>query len=661
MYARKEVEITDSPSEEWKHEYRIVQDLEPEFGGGDHIIKMYKSYVLDNKVNCIMPFADGNLYEYLQGKPDRKKWGYQPGPGYPLHENGIWEQLIGVLDALHKFQSPLDPTRRGYHSDLKPQNILVFDAEETTIKRHDEDMGERRKTRQKGGRLVITDFGQAHIGIKRGNKGKETTFTQQRPGTNIYLPPECDTGDIMNTRYDVWPMGCILTEVLVYVTKGPVGVKALEERRRTTTTDFYRQKTGGIWSVHPEVIKYLDEIASDLHSNDLNIFKRVRQVIDKMLEIEPGQRSTCGEACTELKEIFDMAIPLASDQDDFVTVSPRPQTPVLDQHTREIYYTPRTSWGVFEPMLPSIPSINLEDRESANQSPALSGSDLSKSDSSSVHILQPDSIVIRGHPPEEPVLQTPALADNLNYTEGDSPEEPVLQTPASADNLNNTEDDSLEEPILQTPASADNLNHAEGDSSEEPVLQTPASAGNLNYTEDDSLEEPTFLTLPSNGNSNHAEGKTPQVRMLPTTEPSINENITETSKTNQAKEVGEPAASGPQNNRKPELKIPSTSSSKRTRNVTENDASGSRKTPNTEQAKEVSEPAASGPQNNRKPELKVPSTSNSKRTRIVTESDASGSRKKPKTHSVNDTSILQGLLARCTHTVRYIIPLLKYK
>ncbi|KAI5795636.1 kinase-like domain-containing protein [Geopyxis carbonaria] len=174
-----------------------------------------------------MPLANGNLYEYLKGNEDsnRPKWAYKPVDGCPLHKNGIWLQVAGVLDALYNFQSPLHAERRGHHSDLKPQNILVFDAAEEMMADRPwykfNSVINQYTNYHKGRRLVIGDFGQAYIGrIKQQTNARRNSATRQRAGTNVYLPPECDINDTMNTKYDVWSMGCIIIEILVYVAKG---------------------------------------------------------------------------------------------------------------------------------------------------------------------------------------------------------------------------------------------------------------------------------------------------------------------------------------------------------------------------------------------------------------------------------------------------------
>lgn len=292
-------ELYNPQSKEWNQEDKIIQDLASEFGGGDHIIKVYKSWVIGEKVYIAMPLAHGSLHDYLWGKPGLEEWAYVPSPGNPLSTNRIWQQFIELLDALYKFQSPSHENRRGYHSDLKPQNILIFDAAKEV-------------TDSKGGRLVITDWGNAHIGTK---SGTNETWTRQRSGTIAYLPPENESSDelaLMNTRYDVWPMGCILIEILIYTTKGPEGIETLKKRREATTTDFYRQRIGGVWSVHAGVTGYLNELETGLQGRDLEIFTGVRKVIDKMLEIEPRNRSTCGKACKDLSDIFNNELLIVS-------------------------------------------------------------------------------------------------------------------------------------------------------------------------------------------------------------------------------------------------------------------------------------------------------------------------------------------------------------
>jgi serine/threonine protein kinase len=283
MLARKEVFRQIGPT--INREVNILMTISRRLEHNKHFIKLLKPYQVGNKINFIFPLANGDLREYLY---EGKLWKYQFNASEPSFKNSIWDQMVGLLTALHEYQLPKDiPVERCYHSDLKPRNILVFERDHEDV-------------------LVITDFGQAHIGTKTDTQ--DTTLTGQRPGTEAYAPPESHLGSTMNTKFDVWSMGCILLEVLVYVVKGPGGVKELYEARDTGHgTDYYCvwDEDDGKYVINPGAVKEVGKLLCN-RATDIFIIE-VWRVILSMLQIDSRERSTSGEACWALQNAINGA------------------------------------------------------------------------------------------------------------------------------------------------------------------------------------------------------------------------------------------------------------------------------------------------------------------------------------------------------------------
>ena len=129
-------------------------------------------------------------------------------------------QILGLATALSAAHN-LNNTEASYcHGDFKPENILVFTSEDGSL-----------------GTFKIGDWGEAKY-----HKGRtEMRFMKKtaRYGTLRYEAPEVVTGlksklkDQPEKRrsrlYDVWSMGCIMLECIVWLLYGLDGIKRLQE------------------------------------------------------------------------------------------------------------------------------------------------------------------------------------------------------------------------------------------------------------------------------------------------------------------------------------------------------------------------------------------------------------------------------------------------
>lgn len=129
-------------------------------------------------------------------------------------------QCLGISAALaemHDCPQPRIPFREGKccrHGDIKPANILYFSQEQ------DENPL---------GKLKLSDFGLAEL------HSIHSRTVQPGPGpqTQKYRAPEYDliTVAAVSLPADVWSLGCVFTELLTWVVKGPPGVAAYGDER----------------------------------------------------------------------------------------------------------------------------------------------------------------------------------------------------------------------------------------------------------------------------------------------------------------------------------------------------------------------------------------------------------------------------------------------
>ncbi|GAW24476.1 hypothetical protein ANO14919_140610 [Xylariales sp. No.14919] len=136
-------------------------------------------------VNFLFPKFDCSLRDFLLG--ERCEWGLL----------AFISAFSGLMDGLASFSeirsaNPATQVRDiGVHHDVKPDDILVD---------------------EEGERLVLGDFGSAIVGNVYGPERRSADLM------NSYQAPEASTGERGDhgLKKDVWAMGCILTEVVVY-------------------------------------------------------------------------------------------------------------------------------------------------------------------------------------------------------------------------------------------------------------------------------------------------------------------------------------------------------------------------------------------------------------------------------------------------------------
>jgi len=267
----------------------------------NHIIDVLKTYRHGSMLNFVFPLAEVNLWEYLRSQKVLK----QPVPDMVsssstlesassvgnIYESKIWDDMVGIADALHHILTECKDELHSYlgrHCDLKPANILVHN-----------------------GTLKITDFGQAQFKIKTDAGSPRVTG---HSGDQTYLPPEYERGEFPAV-YDVWSLGCILLEVLVYTLEGPSGVKQLDQLRikGCNTNYFYEydsvdggklcQKLGVREKIHD-----LKQNASNFRDDQEEGFIRnMIDTVDSTIETDSRVRLKADKVRDRLQKDLDIA------------------------------------------------------------------------------------------------------------------------------------------------------------------------------------------------------------------------------------------------------------------------------------------------------------------------------------------------------------------
>ncbi|GAP89948.1 putative serine threonine protein kinase [Rosellinia necatrix] len=261
VHASDELSLSDV-SEAWKKEAMMLGKLSEI--KHDNVIQCIAAIDKKDKYYLLFPWADGgSLQDFWENVP-------RP-PLSPKFVKGTLIQLRGLAEALktlHDYKGGVASFREGAgadnvnsmgggirHGDLKPANILRF------MPQDDNDIGI----------LKIADMGLArHHEVNTRLRGNATTT---RFGSARYEPPEAEPPSLKPTSrlYDVWSMGCIVLELIIWLLDGTKRLNAfndsIQEHVQNKDPPYYEIKDsagrGKVPRVHPLVVQYIKRLATE--------------------------------------------------------------------------------------------------------------------------------------------------------------------------------------------------------------------------------------------------------------------------------------------------------------------------------------------------------------------------------------------------------------
>ncbi|KAJ9144608.1 Kinase-like protein [Pleurostoma richardsiae] len=176
------------------------------------------------------------LSDWAEGGNLRDYWFCHPNPQPDISlVRWIAQQSLGLAQALkqiHRSDSSLsDISERDYgiHSDIKPENMLLF-----------------KKPPGTPGTLVICDFG-----FTRFHSKESRSRAAHIGGTDTYRAPEAEFRPISRV-YDVWALGCLFLEFITWYLTGYNGVQHDFTDRRIGGDTGQLMKTDKFFNNGPE-------------------------------------------------------------------------------------------------------------------------------------------------------------------------------------------------------------------------------------------------------------------------------------------------------------------------------------------------------------------------------------------------------------------------
>lgn len=247
-----------------------------------HLIRAIAYYTLGARHRVVFPWAGlGNLRDF---------WKIDPPQLDEQYLKWVLTQLCGLADGIARLHySGEDYTMR--HGDLKPENILCFQSTEMV------------EAQEGPCILVIADVGLTKAHALATEMRQEATRT--RSGTVMYEPPEADFESQrnipMSRRYDIWSMGCVYLEFVIWLLYGAKELERFiddlgEDKRFYSRRDMVNSpiKTP---QLHMMVRKWVDWITDDAPCSENTALRHlVELIVSRLLVLDLGKAKNLNRA-----------------------------------------------------------------------------------------------------------------------------------------------------------------------------------------------------------------------------------------------------------------------------------------------------------------------------------------------------------------------------
>ncbi|KAI1755861.1 kinase-like protein [Xylaria castorea] len=173
----------------------------------DRIVPVLAAFKHRQEFHFIFPYANGgNLQELWKLYSPSGTLGNRVATWYS--PKWLLGECLGIAESLAATHQPIAITEPGIqhvlaprvHADIKPQNILCFETGEG---------------RHQSFTLKLADFG-----VSRKVNGSSTVKVKYVTHVKTYRSPEYDLEDVLNVNLDVWCLGCVYLEFLIWAILG---------------------------------------------------------------------------------------------------------------------------------------------------------------------------------------------------------------------------------------------------------------------------------------------------------------------------------------------------------------------------------------------------------------------------------------------------------
>ena len=251
-----------------------------------HIVTHLATWTRDERYYMLFPYAQCNLREYM-GKPEYK---FAEKDAFWLLDQ--FRGMAGAVKRIHDLSYVEAPTssltvttptagerRTAWHHDIKPENILFFKDSSSDY-----------------GMFRVSDWGSAKVNTYR----TRSYHTKHPIGTLTYEAPEYTSKGETSRPYDLWSLGCVFLELLIWAVFDSTHVENFSDQRDdirnadsgtgSITDDAFWQKKGNEFVLRKTVVTQLRRLEEALVQPGKPPFKEVVGCVRRMLETEAHKR-----------------------------------------------------------------------------------------------------------------------------------------------------------------------------------------------------------------------------------------------------------------------------------------------------------------------------------------------------------------------------------
>ncbi|RBA09665.1 hypothetical protein FPRO05_05601 [Fusarium proliferatum] len=256
-----------------------------------HIVTPIASYKQFDTGFLIFPWTDlGNLRDFFDTKEEKEGVLRRSNRELGLERmSWLFKQMLGLCEGLvelHKDRTRDGEKRNCRHGDLKPENILLF-----------------REGNQHILRIADLGLGKFHL-RSTDSRRKAKEYTKTMAGTTQYMPPEFnrDEHKHISRRHDVWSLGCIFIELIIWAAWG---LEGLDKFNQMDNDEFWQVRDNSAQVIHDNVLLWMSDMEAVL-SAETALGDILRLITSDMLK-RLDDRSTSEKVYRKLGSIIAKA------------------------------------------------------------------------------------------------------------------------------------------------------------------------------------------------------------------------------------------------------------------------------------------------------------------------------------------------------------------
>ena len=287
-FALKEFKDRPKLAENFDRELAMLKELRKY--SHPHIVTDLATWTQDRGYYMLFPYAQCNLREYMQQNEFTERdafWLLDQFRGMANAVKRIHDLEIEASTSTLDVKTSIVAGRKtGWHHDIKPENILYF-----------------KDSPSNRGMFRISDWGSAKVNTYR----TRSYHTKSLIGTITYEPPEFTYQGETSRPYDLWSLGCVFLELLIWAVFGPTNIENFsgqrdDKRDANSVTgsmrdDAFWQKVGDKYVLKKIVVTELQRLDKALAEPGKPPFKEVVGYIRRMLELDLDKRIRALELC----------------------------------------------------------------------------------------------------------------------------------------------------------------------------------------------------------------------------------------------------------------------------------------------------------------------------------------------------------------------------